>query len=66
MTTDITTFGDTVPFHHRHITLENRGNVCIVGDIHGCLDSLEALLEVLDLAANDLVVFVGDRRRHGP
>ncbi|WP_254524353.1 metallophosphoesterase [Natrinema caseinilyticum] len=66
MTTDTTTFGDTVPFHHRHIALENRDDVYIVGDVHGCLDSLETLLSTLDLGSNDLAVFVGDLVRKGP
>lgn len=65
MTTDTTTLGDTVPFHHRHIALENRDDVYVVGDVHGCLDSLEALLSTLDLGSNDLAVFVGDLVRKG-
>ncbi|MDS0478437.1 metallophosphoesterase family protein [Natrinema sp. 1APR25-10V2] len=66
MTTDNTTSDDTVPFDHRHIALENRDDVYVVGDVHGCPDALEALLDRLDLGGNDLAVFVGDLVRKGP
>lgn len=38
----------------------------MVGDVHGCLGPLEALLEKLDVAEDDLVVFVGDLIRKRP
>ncbi|MFC6768593.1 metallophosphoesterase family protein [Natrinema soli] len=66
MTTGTSAFGDTVSFDHRHIDLENRDDVYVVGDVHGCLDALEALLETLDLSGTDLAVFVGDLVRKGP
>ncbi|QCS42062.1 metallophosphoesterase family protein [Natrinema versiforme] len=66
MTTANSAFDDTVSFDHRHIDLENRDDVYVVGDVHGCLDELEALLGTLDLGANDLAVFVGDLVRKGP
>ncbi|WP_408957898.1 hypothetical protein [Natrinema sp. 74] len=43
MTIDTTASDETVPFDSRHIDLENRG------DVHGCSDALEALLDRLDL-----------------
>ena len=57
---------DTVSFDHRHIDLKNRDDVYVIGDVHGCLDALESLLETLDLGGNDLAVFVGDLVRKGP
>lgn len=38
----------------------------LVGDVHGCLAELEALLGELDTSDDDLVVFVGDLVRKGP
>lgn len=37
-----------------------------VGDVHGCLDELEALLAALDLRATDRLFFVGDLVDRGP
>ncbi|QLK26872.1 metallophosphoesterase [Natrinema zhouii] len=66
MTTGTSAFDDTVSFDHRHIVLEDRDDVYVIGDVHGCLDALEALLETLELGGNDLAVFVGDLVRKGP
>ena len=38
----------------------------VIGDIHGCYDELVALLEELDLKAEDRVVAVGDLVVKGP
>ena len=37
-----------------------------VGDIHGCVKTLEALLERLDLHGDDHLIFVGDYVDRGP
>lgn len=37
-----------------------------VGDIHGCLERLEALLEKVEPTENDAVVFLGDYINRGP
>jgi len=37
-----------------------------VGDVHGCIDELEALLEAISPAAGDEIVFVGDYIDRGP
>ncbi|PCR92659.1 metallophosphoesterase family protein [Natrinema ejinorense] len=66
MTTTNSAFDDSVSFDHRHIDLDTRDDVYVIGDVHGCLDSLEALLDTLDVGANDLAVFVGDLVRKGP
>lgn len=42
------------------------GDVWIVGDVHGCLDALERLLDAIGPAEDDLLVFVGDLVRKGP
>ncbi|WP_254764882.1 metallophosphoesterase family protein [Natrinema marinum] len=66
MTIDTPASDDPVPLDHRQLSLESRGDVYVVGDVHGCPDALEALLDRLDLGGNDLVVFVGDLVRKGP
>lgn len=40
--------------------------IYVVGDVHGCRETLERLLETMDPSADDLVVFVGDLVRKGP
>lgn len=37
-----------------------------IGDIHGCAASLEALLEAIDPAENDHLLFIGDYIDRGP
>ncbi|SEP71025.1 metallophosphoesterase family protein [Natrinema salaciae] len=66
MTTATHALDDAVSFDYRHLDLESKDDVYVVGDVHGCLDALEALLERLDLGPNDLAVFVGDLVRKGP
>ena len=43
-----------------------RGRVIVIGDIHGCIDELHALLEKIGPNADDLVVCAGDLVRKGP
>ena len=38
----------------------------VVGDVHGCLDELRALVEHAGVTADDDVVFVGDLVAKGP
>jgi predicted phosphodiesterase len=38
----------------------------VIGDVHGCLDELEALVEKAGVTADDVVVFVGDLVAKGP
>ena len=66
MTIDNTASDGSVPLDHRQIDVENRDDIYVIGDVHGCLESLEALLDRLDLGGNDLAVFVGDLVRKGP
>ncbi len=45
---------------------KNMNRTIVIGDIHGCYDELVALLEKLDLRAEDRVVAVGDLVVKGP
>jgi serine/threonine protein phosphatase 1 len=38
----------------------------VVGDVHGCVDELAALLDTLGLGSGDAIVFVGDYVDRGP
>ena len=58
------TFDDSVT--HRHIDADEHDDIYVVGDVHGCLAELQALLARLDVGDDDLVVFVGDLVRKGP
>ncbi len=42
------------------------GRQLIVGDIHGCSRTLDALLKKVDLSENDQIFFVGDYINKGP
>lgn len=44
----------------------SRGRLFAVGDIHGCADELDTLLEALDVGREDKVVFLGDYVDRGP
>lgn len=43
-----------------------RGRLLAIGDVHGCLAALEALLDVLRPGPDDVVVFLGDYVDRGP
>lgn len=47
--------------HERH-----RGRTIIVGDLHGCRDELDSLLEWVGFGAGDRLVVVGDLATRGP
>jgi serine/threonine protein phosphatase 1 len=51
---------------YRRIDADAWANVYVVGDVHGCVTELEALLDRLAPDPDDLVVFVGDLVRKGP
>jgi serine/threonine protein phosphatase 1 len=42
------------------------GRVIAIGDMHGCLAALDALLEAIDLRADDTLVTLGDYIDRGP
>ncbi len=43
-----------------------QGKTYVIGDIHGCLEELEYLLEFLNPAADDTLCFLGDYIDRGP
>ena len=45
---------------------QNQPKVIAIGDVHGCIDELEALLRKCDYHPGDLVVFLGDLVCKGP
>ncbi|SDX83486.1 metallophosphoesterase family protein [Halobellus clavatus] len=59
-------FHPSVAGHHRRIDAALWDDIYVVGDVHGCIDELRRLMDVLDPSADDLVVFVGDLVRKGP
>jgi serine/threonine protein phosphatase 1 len=54
--------------HHsaKHTTPQSNGRLLAMGDIHGCLCPLEALLESLRLGGEDTLVVLGDFVNRGP
>jgi serine/threonine protein phosphatase 1 len=59
-------FAEDVARQHRRVEPADWEDVYVVGDVHGCLDALERLLDELGVGPDDLVVFVGDLVRKGP
>lgn len=51
---------------HRQIDSDAWEDIYVVGDVHGCRETVERLLDTLEPSSNDLVVFVGDLVRKGP
>ncbi|WP_435175381.1 metallophosphoesterase [Halorussus sp. AFM4] len=60
------TFGERVEPDHERVDADAWNDIFVVGDVHGCLAELEALLDRLAVGDDDLVVFVGDLVRKGP
>ncbi|MFB6160161.1 MAG: metallophosphoesterase family protein [Haloferacaceae archaeon] len=57
---------DAVAARFRRIDPSAWEDVYLVGDVHGCAAELGRLVDRLDPAPHDLVVFVGDLVRKGP
>jgi serine/threonine protein phosphatase 1 len=51
---------------HRRIDPGRWSDVYVVGDVHGCPDALDALVNEAGIGDDDLLVFVGDLVRKGP
>jgi len=51
---------------HATVDIDAWSEVYIVGDVHGCINELRALLHRLGPSSDDLVLFVGDLIRKGP
>ena len=47
-------------------SLERGANVWVIGDVHGYYNTLESLLESLELKRDDFVVLLGDLIDRGP
>ena len=60
------TLNEEIDASHQHLDSNDWDDIYVVGDVHGCRETLEELLDRLDLSADDLVVFVGDLVRKGP
>jgi serine/threonine protein phosphatase 1 len=50
----------------RRIDADVYQTIYVVGDVHGCRETFERLLNEIDLQENELVVLVGDLVRKGP
>jgi serine/threonine protein phosphatase 1 len=48
------------------VRAEEWNDIYVIGDIHGCRETLAELLDVISPADDDLVVLVGDLVRKGP
>jgi len=46
--------------------IERQPRVIAIGDVHGCIDELQALLRRCDYRPGDLIVFLGDLVSKGP
>ncbi len=57
---------DSLQRVHRRLNADRWEDIYVVGDVHGCLSELEALVDKLSIGPDDLVVFVGDLVRKGP
>lgn len=47
-------------------SLQREPRVIAIGDVHGCIDELQALLRKCDYQPGDLVIFLGDLVSKGP
>jgi serine/threonine protein phosphatase 1 len=60
-------FSESVTPHHQRIDPRQWSDIYVVGDVHGCRETFQRLLdEELAVSADDLVVCVGDIVRKGP
>lgn len=66
MLTSASTGDRSVPFVQQRIDPDDWNDTYVIGDVHGCRATLEALLGKLAVDEDDLVIFVGDLVRKGP
>lgn len=59
-------FDPALSASHRRLNSDRWDDIYVVGDVHGCRDALDRLLELIAPSDDDLVVFVGDLVRKGP
>jgi serine/threonine protein phosphatase 1 len=60
------TAGEEIDAAHDRIDSNVWNDIYVVGDVHGCRETLARLLDRLAPSGDDLVVFVGDLVRKGP
>ncbi|WP_275740863.1 metallophosphoesterase family protein [Halorhabdus sp. SVX81] len=60
------TFDTAIEARHRRIDPDDYRETYVIGDVHGCRATLDALLDQLDAGPDTLLVFVGDLVRKGP
>lgn len=51
---------------HERLDVDEYDECYVIGDVHGCIDRLEALMERIDPSDDALLAFVGDLVRKGP
>lgn len=61
----LTIFKPKKHVHVEHMS-EPKGRLIAIGDVHGCVDELVSLVTTLKVAADDLVVLLGDLVDRGP
>ncbi|WP_435333648.1 metallophosphoesterase family protein [Haloarchaeobius sp. TZWWS8] len=66
MTAPEPSFDDTDGAWHQTVDVDAWDNIYVVGDVHGCRDALDRLLDRVEPSDDELVVFVGDLVRKGP
>jgi serine/threonine protein phosphatase 1 len=59
-------FSPEVESQHERLDSTSWDNIYVVGDVHGCADELNELLELLSPTDDELLVFVGDLVNKGP
>jgi serine/threonine protein phosphatase 1 len=59
-------FSDEVERRHKRIDADSWENVYVVGDVHGCPEELDSLMDAMSPSDDELVVFVGDLVNKGP
>ncbi|KAI9008434.1 Metallo-dependent phosphatase-like protein [Phycomyces nitens] len=47
-------------------SLESKGRILVVGDVHGCVKEFDKLVEKLQLTSNDQLILAGDLTSKGP
>ncbi|MFP4117275.1 MAG: metallophosphoesterase family protein [Salinivenus sp.] len=59
-------FAPAIENQHVRVDPSDWADIYVVGDVHGCIDELEQMLDELAITEDDLVLFVGDLVRKGP
>lgn len=60
------TLNPTIDATHHRLDSTQWDDIYVIGDVHGCRETLSRLLDTLNPGADDLLIFVGDLVRKGP